>query len=78
MRERARAFPEYHHLSITHYTYMQMLIVLGIVIVWCRFVFAEAEIATTAAATTAVTACYNGAYDEACLWIHIEKKTIKV
>lgn len=54
---------------------MQMLIVLGVVIVWCWFVFAEAEITTTAAATTTVTACYNGANDEACL--SIESKSEK-
>lgn len=39
---------------------------------WCWFVFAEAEITTTAAATTTVTPCYDGANDEACLSIEIK------
>lgn len=52
-----------------------MLVVLGIVIVRCWLIFSEAEVATAAAAATTVTACYDRAYDEACLNCDGEDKT---
>lgn len=51
-------------------TYMQMLVVLGIVIVRCWFVFSKTEITTTAATAATVAARYYRANDEACLQIN--------
>lgn len=43
------------------------MIVFGIVIVWCWFVFSKTEIAATAAATTTIATSYNAANKETCL-----------
>lgn len=46
---------------------MQMLIIFGVVIMWCRFVFTETEVtaATTAAAT--ITTGYDTANNDTSL-----------
>lgn len=62
-----------HLLLRTHtqynITYVQCFIVFGIVVVWGRLVFAETEVAATAAATTAETTGDNGAHYKAGLQI---------
>lgn len=42
-----------------------MLIVFGIMVMGCRFVFTETEVATTATAAATITSCYYGTDDKA-------------
>lgn len=57
-------------MPIYNKTYMQMLVVLGIMIVRCWFVFSKTEITTTAATAATVAARYYRTNDEACLQIN--------
>lgn len=51
-------------IKITH---VQRFIILWILAMWCRLVFAEAEVAATATAAATEATGHNGAHNEQCL-----------
>lgn len=59
-------------------TYVQMLIIFGIVVVRCRLIFSETEVAATAAAATTIATGYDTANDETGLQTIDRKKKKKI